>query len=584
MPHSGTATIPEADSADRIPGRPQPDEPTITQPARHHREAVSAYARTCCADSRAAQELANDAWQRAAKAGGSTGDPAPGRLRLLAEVTRTAAEWADTGRGPELSPAFTAWLTRLPRPDDADAPEGAGSADASASSGGADASARAALAAAEADSLILAAFESLPAARQEDLWRHLDDTTGSPAPHTDSPAGRRLQDACLQAYASRAPQRSCRHLAARLGDHVRHAGGGEAGELDRHLAGCASCRSLRADLDAIRTWQRPALLRALVLWEAAPSPSPSPSPSAAALAPEQQPPDQPSGSESDGAAPVAHDRSRRLRRPARTDGRTGRRLLIPLASATAGALAALAIAGLLLSTVEGAGEHPLPVDAPTLSATVRTLPAQGFDGESPEIGSAAMATASPTASPSAAAPTGTPAPAAQPAAATSVDTSPSPTPPIAAGLPLVNHSSGLCIGLATSTQAAGPVQLQLQQCNGQAAQHWQRLPAGQDSYQLRNTATGTCLDGTTAGGNNVTVTLQTCRSDAGRAEQLWRFAPDAQEGTFRLMFVPRVPASDYSAHLLGPQDWPKADPPRPGSLLVHLPDYYNSDSFVFTMG
>ncbi|MFH9349781.1 RICIN domain-containing protein [Kitasatospora sp. NPDC017646] len=298
----------------------------------------------------------------------------------------------------------------------------------------------------------------------------------------------------------------------------------------------------------------------------------------------------PNGPESDEPAPVAPGRSRRLRRPARTDGRTGRRLLIPLASATAGALAALAIAGLLLSTVEGAGEHPLPVDAPTLSATGRTLPAQGFDDASPEIGSAAMATVSPTASPSTAAPTGTSAPSVQPAAATSVDTTPStappaaPAPPVVGGLPLVNHGSGLCIGLTTSTRAAGPFQLQLQQCNGQATQHWQRLPAGEDTYQLRNTATGTCLDGTTAGGNSVTVTLQTCRSDTGRAEQLWRFAPDAQEDTFRLVFVPRVPSSDYSAHLLGPQEWSKADPPHPGSLLVHLPDYYDSDSFVFTMG
>ncbi|MBV6702807.1 RICIN domain-containing protein [Kitasatospora aureofaciens] len=518
---------------------------------------MSAYANTCSADSRAAQELANEAWQRAVEACGPGSDPAPSRLHLLAEVTRTAAEWADTGRGSTLSPAFTAWLADLPRPGDGAA------------------SARAALTAAEADSLILSAFESLPAARQEDLWQRLDDTTGSPAPCTDSPVGRRLQDACLQAYASRAPQRSCRHLAARLGDHVRHAGSGEADDLDRHLAKCESCQSLRADLDAIRTWQRPALLKALVLWDAGSSPS------AMALAPEQEPQDPtPIDPKSDDPNPGTHDRNRRLPRAARTDGRTGWRLLIPLAAAGAGALAALAIAGLLLTTVERAGEHPQPVDAPTLPAPGRSLPTNGSDDAPPEIGPAAMSSLPPTASASAAVPTSTPPSPTRPVTAMPTNTTPSPTQPVAAGLPLVNHGSELCVGLTTAAQTAGP--LQLQPCNGQATQRWQRLPAGQDTYQLRNTGTGTCLDGTTTGGNSVTVTLTACRSDT--AEQLWRFAPDAQAAAFRLLFVPPVPSSDYPAHLLGPQDWTKANPPHPGSLLMHLPNYYNSDSFLFTMG
>ncbi|MFE5587764.1 RICIN domain-containing protein [Kitasatospora sp. NPDC056531] len=288
------------------------------------------------------------------------------------------------------------------------------------------------------------------------------------------------------------------------------------------------------------------------------------------------------GADSGAAQELANDRSRRLPRPARTGGRTGRRLLVPLAAVGAGALAALAIAGLLLSTVEKAGEHPQPVDAPTLSAPGWPLPTNSFDGAPPEIGSAAMSSLPPTATPAAATPTVASAPPTQPATATPADTTPSPTQPVAAGRPLVNHGSGLCIGLTPATQAAGP--LQLQQCNGQATQRWQRLPAGQDTYQLRNTSTGTCLDGTTAGGNSVTVTLQTCRTDPGRTEQFWRFAPDAQEGAFRLLFVPPVPSSDCSAHLLGPQDWPRANPPHPGSLLVHLPNYYNSDNFLFTMG
>ncbi|MET8625775.1 RICIN domain-containing protein [Kitasatospora sp. NPDC004669] len=561
MPHSGTATIPEADSAHRLPGSRQPDEPSATQPTNRHQEAVSAYADTCCADSRAAQELANEARRRAVEADGPGGHPGPSRLRLLAQVTRTAAEWADTGRGSALSPAFTAWLADLPRSRDGAA------------------SARAALTAAEADSLILSAFESLPAARQEDLWQRLDDAAGSPArtPGAESPAERRLQDACLQTYASRAPQRFCRHLAARLGDSVRHATGGEPEDLDRHLARCESCRSVRADLDTVRTWQRPALLKALVLWDAGSSPS------VMALVPGQEPQDPtPIDPNSDGPNPGTHDRHRRLPRAARTDGRTGWRLLIPFAAAGTGALAALVIAGLLLSTVERAGEHPQPVDAPTLPAPSRSLPTDGSDDAPPEIGPAAMSSLPPSASASAsaAAPIDTSPSPTPPVTATPTNTTPSPTQPVAAGFPLVNLGSALCVGPTTAAQTAGP--LQLQPCNGQATQRWQRLPAGQDTYQLRNTGTGTCLDGTTTGGNGVAVTLTACRSDT--AEQLWRFAPDAQAAAFRLLFVPPVPSSDYPAHLLGPQDWTKAHPPHPGSFLVHLPNYYNSGSFLFTMG
>ncbi|MGW6975282.1 hypothetical protein ACWGAU_27325, partial [Streptomyces sp. NPDC054952] len=112
---------------------------------------------------------------------------------------------------------------------------------------------------------------------------------------------------------------------------------------------------------------------------------------------------------------------------------------------------------------------------------------------------------------------------------------------------------------------------------------WQRLPAWKNTHQLRNADTGTCLDGTTGGGNLVEVTLRPCRTGADRATQLWRFDPDARSGAYRVWFVPRVSHSDYSDHLLGPRNWPKADPPRPGSEMVHLPNYYNSVNLLFTL-
>lgn len=54
--------------------------------------------------------------------------------------------------------------------------------------------------------------------------------------------------------------------------------------------------------------------------------------------------------------------------------------------------------------------------------------------------------------------------------------------------------------------------------------------------------------------------------------------------TFRLWFVPPVPQSDYSRHLLGPDDWTKTNPPHVGSPVAQLPDYYGSVNLLFTMG
>ncbi|MDX6764951.1 hypothetical protein SIN09_37635, partial [Streptomyces sp. F8] len=124
---------------------------------------------------------------------------------------------------------------------------------------------------------------------------------------------------------------------------------------------------------------------------------------------------------------------------------------------------------------------------------------------------------------------------------------------------------------------------QLAKCTGKPDQRWQRLPAHQNTPQLRNADTGTCLDGTTGGGNVVQVTLRDCRTGSDRATQLWRFEQDARYGAYRVWFVPKVPHSDYADHLLGPRNWPKTDPPCPGSEIVQLPNYYNSTNLLFTM-
>ncbi|MER7767453.1 ricin-type beta-trefoil lectin domain protein [Kitasatospora sp. NPDC096140] len=206
----------------------------------------------------------------------------------------------------------------------------------------------------------------------------------------------------------------------------------------------------------------------------------------------------------------------------------------------------------MLTTVHAAGAHRPPAGALALPGSTEPAPVTGDPSTSPVT---------------------TPSP------GPSTVVTPSPTGRI--GLPLVNRVSGLCVGIA-DRNADGP--LQLQHCTGQADQRWELLAADQDTYQLRNADTGLCLDGTTAGGDTITVALRSCRSGEQRAQQLWQFERDARTGAVRLWFVPPVPSSEDAGHLLGPENWSRADPARVGSALVQLPDYYHSGSFLFTLG
>nr|WP_237519994.1 RICIN domain-containing protein [Streptomyces sp. HUCO-GS316] len=153
-------------------------------------------------------------------------------------------------------------------------------------------------------------------------------------------------------------------------------------------------------------------------------------------------------------------------------------------------------------------------------------------------------------------------------------------PPV--GSQLVNRRTGLCVG--AQSRAAG-TWLRLEECRTTALQRWEAVKDASGAYRLRNSGSSKCLDGTDADGNVVRAVLNDCgdHSSAHYTVQLWTISPVADSGAFRLQFVPPVASSDYSLHLLGPEDWSNESPPRKGSYLAHLPDYYNSESFVFTM-
>lgn len=504
--------------------------------ARHH-SAVLAYARTCCRDQSTAHDLAAEAFTRTYRAvAWGAGPEYAWRPYLLTCVRRVAADWARRGARIRLSDDFEKWAEDLADGQDVED----------------------AVVSAEEGSLVLRAYRSLPERWQAVLWHAVvehepaADTArrlGISAGGVGSLAARAregLREAYLRAHLDQAASDECRHYGGLLAASLRRPGKRVTRDLRRHLQGCADCTRAERDLRDVNGRLGALLLGGILLWNPGNFLSSAGGHSVQLAA----------------AKPV------------------GAKLAASRFGAAKWAVTVAAVAGTAVTAVVLLPADDRPEQASPALTAVGPRPGPGptpdADTETaltasqpPLISATAQAPAPPTATASAA--TAGPTPVADPTASASAGP---------AGLPLVNVGSGLCVGVADDSGGT----LQLQPCTGSASQGWQRLPAGRGRYQMRNTGTGTCLDGTTAGGNVVAVTLRTCRSDTGREAQLWRFQQEAWPGTFRLWFVPRVPHSDYADHLLGPQEWPKANPPRPGSRIVHLPNYYNSAHFLFRMG
>ncbi|MEU6238948.1 RICIN domain-containing protein, partial [Kitasatospora sp. NPDC047058] len=468
--------------------------------------------------------------------------------RRIAAARNAAAGWADSGRVAMLAPGFLTWLHGIPGTD------------------GVVPYARAA-AVAERNSPALQAFRRLPETLRANLWRHLEEppapTAGPSAADTVlAPSVRIVRgffDTYLQFYALHTPRRDCRQLVARLGDAVRRDTWDDR-TLERHLTRCPHCARARAELTAVHTWQRPVLLEALLLWtgdDPGPGPEPAattPAPATAAR-PAARPP-LPVHVLRDAPQQAAPGAARPRPRP------SDKTFMIGLLLLGVVTVAAAAAAAPNRPAPAAAAAQPTPPPVPTAAPpSVRPV-----DPPSTQPSVPPSPTAPPTPAPSSPAP-GRSAPAGA--------STPSPTGP-PTGLRLVNLRTGLCVSPGTG-EGAG---LRLATCTGGDAQRWQFLGGNGDGlYRIRNTAGGRCLDGTTDGGNTVGVVLRECRTD--RREQLWTVAPDRNSAGFRLHFAPRVTSSDYGDHLLGPGDiWP--GPAKDGSPLVHQPNYYDKDDFLFT--
>ncbi|MFE6844650.1 RICIN domain-containing protein [Streptomyces sp. NPDC057686] len=347
-----------------------------------------------------------------------------------------------------------------------------------------------------------------------------------------------------------------------LDDTVQGGTSNTSDALDQHTAACSSCSGIRADLAVLRSGSQ-AVLTGLLLDAAktsatarADTPGADSRASTQAGASDMTTAADP-GSPSSGPHPgswfaaVSHSRAS----------------LLVAASIAVVATAIVAVT----ETTSRSGTTPAPLAQATAV---------------PPMSMPAASTASPAPSPE------TPAPASDVPASPSP--SPSPPDPVTqdlttstqsappTGFQLVNKRTGLCVGAQSRAAGAG---LRLEECRGEALQRWETLEDGSGAYRLRNTGSDKCLDGTEGGGNIVRAVLNDCgdRSSARPGVQLWTIHLEKGSDAFRLQFVPRVASSDYSSHLLGPEDWWNENPPHEGSYLAHLPNYYNSESFVFTM-
>ncbi|MBN0048713.1 RICIN domain-containing protein [Streptomyces actuosus] len=426
------------------------------------------------------------------------------------------------------------------------------------------------------DSLLLRAFRSLHPAAQAALCPELAETSEDAASASGAEtrsisaasARRQLSEAYVRSYAAEAPSRTCRHLTAVMDDAVRGGVSHRSQDLDLHADACRSCSRVRAELTTVQSAAAGVLNRILV---------DSASAAAVAVQAADGDEDRPAPGE---PAPGTTASAERTRAPGRT-----RRLRALVAASP---LRAAAVAGVTVTALTAAvvvlPRHPEGARRPLALATV-TPPGSALPAAEPSAivsaapSRSAAATSGPATSlPTSAAPADTSGPAtAAKAKAPAAPAGSTPTRP-PAGFQLVNRSTGLCVGV--QSEAAGAT-LRLEDCGAGARQRWETVEAGYGAYRIRNVGTNKCLDGTSGGGNVVRVVQNDCRDR--QSTQLWMIEPQADAGAFRLYFVPPVPASDYSSHLLGPEDWWSENPPRRGSYLAQLPNYYNSESFFFVM-
>ncbi|MER6129781.1 sigma-70 family RNA polymerase sigma factor [Streptomyces sp. NPDC001795] len=228
---------------------------------RRHRSAVFSCAVVCCRTSHSAEDLTSHVFLKALRAVSSGSGPrAAWRPYLLTILRRTAAEWAGTIRGAEMSPEYVQWLADLPESPGAESGE-------------------ARMRRLEDSSLVLRAFRALPERRQTLLWHTevegessqfigcllgLDE---SAIASLAAQARDALRETCLGALADHAgTDDECRRYSPMLGAVVRHTGRRRTEDFDLHLSECRHCSAALNDLTNLDENLGSALSAAVLPW------------------------------------------------------------------------------------------------------------------------------------------------------------------------------------------------------------------------------------------------------------------------------------------------------------------------------
>jgi RNA polymerase sigma factor (sigma-70 family) len=235
---------------------------------RRHAEAVRRYARTCCRDEHAAEDLAAEVFARTLHAvRGGAGPKTAMRAYLLTAVRQVAVTWAMSARRTQLVEDFALFAVQAVNP----------AAQGKLVAPGAEVQA---MQAAE-QSLAMRAFRSLPERWQTVLWH---TTVDGESPRDVAPllgltpnataalavrAREALKQAYLQAHVSAALTRSgdCARHADRLGAYARGGLGARADRnLRNHLDTCPACHTAALELAELSNTLRAVLPAAIFGW------------------------------------------------------------------------------------------------------------------------------------------------------------------------------------------------------------------------------------------------------------------------------------------------------------------------------
>ncbi|MEV6787223.1 hypothetical protein AB0M96_33455, partial [Streptomyces sp. NPDC051098] len=250
----------DAELTERIRAGAPPAFPATQELKRRHLPAVLAYARLCGRDQVAGNQLAVQAFDLAAQEAIRGIEPRGNwRHHLLMLVQRVGLTWAEGNRRDRLEPDFAAWADESVDRVEWSMPE----------------SQRLAF---EMSSAMLAGFYGLPELTRGILWysvidREPDDTAATylgVRPDVVSEQRTKAQDAMRQAYIkaclARADDKRCAGFRRIIEASVRPGDRRRSEDLTNHLAECAGCTRLMANLARMTADPRGVFADGLLRW------------------------------------------------------------------------------------------------------------------------------------------------------------------------------------------------------------------------------------------------------------------------------------------------------------------------------